>query len=86
MKVSVRVAPTVSTTTAIRVMGVMTLRFAMPVIVPDVALIWAVPSPIADTWPAVSTVATAGAVVDQVNEVMPGIGLPRPSTALAVKL
>ena len=86
MKVSVLAAPAVSTTTAMRVIGVMMLTFATPMTDPDVARICATPSPSPVTRPAVSTDATAGAVDDQVKVVTPGIGWPCPSTAAAVKV
>ena len=86
VKVSVLKAPTVSTTTAIRVIGVITITSATPVIAPDVARICAVPSPKAVTLPPASTDATAGAVDVQVNVVTPVTGLPSPSTATAEKV
>ena len=77
--------PAESRMTAIRVIGVSTLTLATPVTAPAVARICVAPSPSAETRPAVSTVATAGAVDDQVKDVTPAIGLPSPSTAFAVK-
>ena len=86
VKVSVVVAPTVSTTTAIRVIGVMMFTFATPVTPEVVARICAEPSPRPVTSPVVSTEATAGAVDDQVKVGLPGSGKPFPSTAAAVKV
>ena len=86
VKVSVVAAPTVSTTTAMRVIGVTMLTFATPVIPPAVARICAGPRPSAVTVPLASTEATAGAVDVHANDVPPVTGLPSPSTAAAVKV